>query len=51
MGSLHGDKGRATDIIYLDRHNGFKIKEGRFRLAIRKKLFTMRAVRPCPRLP
>jgi len=35
----------------MTRSNGFKLKEGRFRLDVRRNLFTMRMVKHCHRLP
>jgi len=47
------DGGRLFTKVCSDRRKGnsFKLEEGRLRLGVRKKLFTLRMVRPWPRLP
>ena len=46
-----GDRLFSRACCYRTWGNGFKLKEGRFRLAIRKKYFMMRVVKHCNVLP
>jgi len=46
-----GDRLYSSACNERTRDNVFKLKEGRFKLDLRKKFFTLRVVRHCYRLP
>ena len=50
-GAYRKDGDRLLSRACCDRTNGFELKEGRFRLHIRKKFFMLRVVKHWHRLP
>ena len=50
-GDYRKDGGNLFSKACCDKGNGFKLKEGRFRLDIRKKFFTMWVLKHWNRLP
>ena len=46
-----GERQSARGWSYREKGNGFELKESRFRLNVREKLFTVRVGRPWHRVP